>query len=116
MYDDKELLSKAITGDQLAWARFFNKYTKTVTSFCKRFVRIDAIAENMAQDGWLKFYKFISEHGMPVKPKTLLLKIAENTCLDEIRRNVEGPDSLDTVMGSVTVYDRATGEVKRVYI
>jgi len=73
-------------GNALAFQKLFNKYKKRVMNYCYRFCRNHAVAEELAQETFLRVYKAASRYQPKARFSTWLFKIATNVCLNELRK------------------------------
>jgi RNA polymerase sigma-70 factor (ECF subfamily) len=78
-------------GDDAAFRALFEKYAPAMVSFCHRFVRDRARAEELAQDVFLKLHAAAGRYQPSARFKTYLYRIAANHCLNEVRRNKHEP-------------------------
>jgi RNA polymerase sigma-70 factor, ECF subfamily len=97
---DAQLMLNFKAGDQQAFQELFDKYKKRVINYCFRFCGQRAVAEELAQETFLKVYKAARHYRPKARFSTWLFKIATNVCLNEIRRPVyrNRPEALDQVM------------------
>lgn len=86
-------------GDQRAFQELFGRYKKRVINYCYRFCNHQEVAEELAQETFLKVYKAARRYRPKAKFSTWLYKIATNVCLNEIRRPAyrQRLESLDQV-------------------
>jgi len=75
-------------GDQSAFGRLFDGYKRQIISYCHRFCGNAAVAEELAQETFLRVYKAAPRYRPTAKFKTWLYKIATNICLNEMRRPI----------------------------
>ncbi|HUK65312.1 MAG TPA: RNA polymerase sigma factor [Anaeromyxobacteraceae bacterium] len=73
-------------GDERAFRSLFEKYGRTMVSFCNHFVRDRARAEELAQDIFLKLHRSAGSYEATARFRTFLYRIASNHCLNELRR------------------------------
>jgi RNA polymerase sigma-70 factor (ECF subfamily) len=78
-------------GDASAFRTLFEKYAPAMVSFCHRFVRDHARAEELAQDVFLKLHAAARRYEPSARFKTYLYRIAANHCLNEVRRGKHQP-------------------------
>lgn len=86
MDPDIELMLMFQAGDQNAFHRLFDRYKGRVIHYCYRFCGQRAIAEELAQETFLRVYKAAGRYRPKARFQTWLFKIATNVCLNEIRR------------------------------
>jgi RNA polymerase sigma-70 factor (ECF subfamily) len=85
---DIQLMQRVRDGDQNAFKALFDKYKQPVINYCYRYCGHPAVAEELAQETFLRVYKASSRYRPKARFSTWLFKIATNVCLNEIRRPV----------------------------
>jgi len=85
---DIELMMSFKAGDPHAFRLLFDKYKKQVINYCYRYCGHRAVAEELAQETFLRVYKAAERYRPKARFSTWLFKIAANVCLNEIRRPV----------------------------
>lgn len=83
---DIELMLMFQAGDHNAFRRLFDRHKGRVIHFCYRFCGQRAVAEELAQETFLRVYKAAPGYRPEARFQTWLFKIAANVCLNEIRR------------------------------
>jgi RNA polymerase sigma-70 factor (ECF subfamily) len=83
---DAQLMLRFKNGDREAFALLFSKHTRSMINFAYRFVRNRQIAEDLAQEIFLRVFENASGYEVQAKFTTWLYKIATNVCLNEIRK------------------------------
>ncbi len=83
---DAELMLRFKAGDHGAFESLFTRYARSIVSFAFRFVRNREIAEELAQEIFLRVNDAASCYRPDAKFATWLFRIATNVCLNEIRR------------------------------
>jgi RNA polymerase sigma-70 factor (ECF subfamily) len=73
-------------GDTEAFEQLFARHTRAVVNFAYRFVRDRGMAEELAQEIFLKVYEAAAGYQVQAKFTTWLYRIATNVCLNEIRK------------------------------
>jgi RNA polymerase sigma-70 factor (ECF subfamily) len=73
-------------GDMAAFQQLFNRYTSSVVNFAFRFVHSRERAEELAQEVFLQVYRWQNRYEPKAKFSTWLFKIANNHCLNEVRK------------------------------
>ncbi len=73
-------------GDPRAFHDLFERYKKRVINYCFRFCGHRAIAEELAQETFLRVYKAAQRYRPKARFSTWLYKIATNVCLNEMRK------------------------------
>jgi RNA polymerase sigma-70 factor (ECF subfamily) len=83
---DAQLMLRFKEGDADAFDRLFVKHMRNIVNFTYRFVRNREIAEELAQEVFLKVYENAAGYRVQAKFTSWLYKIATNVCLNEIRK------------------------------
>lgn len=83
---DIQLMLSFKEGDQRAFQLLFDKYKEQVINFCFRYCGHRAVAEELAQETFLRIYKAATRYRPKARFSTWLFKIAANVCLNEIRK------------------------------
>lgn len=83
---DAQLMLRFKDGDTEAFDRLFVKHMRGIVNFAYRFVRNREIAEEMAQEIFLKVYENAAGYKIKAKFTSWLYRIATNVCLNEIRK------------------------------
>jgi RNA polymerase sigma-70 factor (ECF subfamily) len=73
-------------GDMEAFQQLFNKFSPSVVNFAFRFVGSRERAEELAQEVFLQVYRSKERYEPKAKFSTWLFKIANNHCLNEVRK------------------------------
>lgn len=86
---DKITAKRIRDGDVEAFEEFIHKYQDKLFSYCFRLVGNFHIAEELAQETFLKFYRSIASYDyMKAGLATWLFRIARNTCLNYLRSDI----------------------------
>ena len=83
---DAELVQRTLAGDQAAYADLVRAYQARVLRLCASLLRDDALAEDAAQEIFLKAYQALASFRGRSAFSTWLYRIAANHCLDLLRR------------------------------
>ena len=83
---DAQLMLRFKDGDTEAFDRLFVKHTRGIVNFAYRFVRNREVAEELAQEVFLKVYENAAGYRVQARFTSWLYKIATNVCLNEIRK------------------------------
>jgi RNA polymerase sigma-70 factor (ECF subfamily) len=83
---DAQLMLRFKDGDMGAFEALFARHTRSIINFAYRFVRNREIAEELAQEVFLKVYENAAGYRVQAKFTSWLYKIATNVCLNEIRK------------------------------
>lgn len=108
--DDATLVAAALAGSQDAYADLLERYQRPVFGLVLRLVRDRGLAEDLAQEAFLKAFRALGSFQRDRKFSSWLFKIAHNTAIDRLRRREvdtvpletperEGPDLLDSLAG-----------------
>ena len=73
-------------GDEQCFDRLFQKYKRPVVTFAHRFTGRRDVAEELAQDIFVKCYTAAPRYEASARFSTWLFRIARNHCLNEVRR------------------------------
>jgi RNA polymerase sigma-70 factor (ECF subfamily) len=84
---DVQLMLRFQRGDTAAFQQLFNRYSASVVNFAFRFVRSRERAEELAQEVFLQVYRWQERYEPTAKFATWLFKIANNHCLNEVRKH-----------------------------
>lgn len=82
-------------GSQEAFRELFETHRKPVINFCRRFCRDNSLAEDLAQEVFLRVYRGASGYRPQARFTTWLYRIAVNVCLNETRSRRGVTESLD---------------------
>ena len=83
---DTQLMARFQAGDLRAFETLFSRHSRPVVNFVYRFVRNREIAEELAQEIFLRVHDAAPSYRPEAKFTTWLYRIATNVCLNEIRR------------------------------
>ena len=81
-----QLMLRFQNGDMQAFDALFQKYAPALVNFASQFLGNRARAEEIAQDVLLRVYGQRDRYKPNAKFSTWLFKIAQNHCLNEVRR------------------------------
>jgi RNA polymerase sigma-70 factor (ECF subfamily) len=126
MRTDAELVASAIEGSQEAFRELVVRFERPVYSLVARMVQDTATAEDLAQETFVKAYRSLRSYDPARKLSSWLFKIAHNTTIDHLRRNVpetvpleapqdreEGRGGLAAVLADGSVEDPAAAAERR---
>jgi RNA polymerase sigma-70 factor (ECF subfamily) len=85
---DVQLMLAFKAGDEQAFHQLFDRYKKQVVNYCYRFCGDREVAEELAQEAFLRIYKAAPRYRPKARFRTWLFKITANVCLNEVRRPV----------------------------
>ncbi len=93
--NDTEIISKVLSGDHQAYAGLVNRYQNYVFTLALRMVKNREDAEEVAQDIFIKAYKYLAEFRGASKFSSWLYTIVNNTCISFLRKKRLDVHSLD---------------------
>ncbi|GAB6064240.1 RNA polymerase sigma factor [Deferrisoma palaeochoriense] len=85
---DSELAVRALDGDREAFGALVEKYQGPIYRFALHFFQDPARAEDVAQDTFLRAYRFLHTYDPSRRFATWLFTIARNQCIDRHRDRV----------------------------
>jgi RNA polymerase sigma-70 factor (ECF subfamily) len=89
---DKELAAQAAAGNERAFAELLRRYERPIFSLVYRMVRDRALAEDLAQEAFIRAFNAVSSFDPRYKFSSWIFKIANNHAIDHLRKR-----KLDTV-------------------
>lgn len=89
---DSEWVARALEGSEDAYRELVRRYERPVFSLVVRMVKDPAVAEEVAQEAFVKVFRSLDTYDPSRKLSSWIFKIAHNTTLDHLRRR-----RLDTV-------------------
>jgi RNA polymerase sigma-70 factor, ECF subfamily len=84
---DVQLMLDVKAGDERSFELLLHKYRTPVINFLHRIVRNSAIAEDLAQEVFLRVYRARQEYAPSAKFTTWMFRIATNLALNALRDN-----------------------------
>ena len=90
--DDRELATLASEGRERAFRELLSRYERPVFSLVYRMVRDRALAEDLAQEAFVRAFNAIDTYDPSYKFSSWMFKIANNHTIDHLRKK-----KLDTV-------------------
>lgn len=93
--NDNDLISKVLSGDQQAYAGLVARYQNYVFTLTLRMIKSREDAEEVAQDVFIKAYKYLADFRGASKFSTWLYTIVNNTCISFLRKKKLQIHSLD---------------------
>jgi len=93
--NDNEIISKVLSGDYAAFAALVNRYQNYVFTLTLRMVKNREDAEEVAQDVFIKAYKYLADFRGASKFTTWLYTIVNNSCISFLRKKKLDIHSLD---------------------
>jgi RNA polymerase sigma-70 factor (ECF subfamily) len=92
---DADLVSLAQEGREAAYRELIRRYERPVYSLIFRMVRDREIAEDLAQDSFIKVLNHIDRYRPEFKLSSWLFKIANNVAIDHLRKRTLLTVSMD---------------------
>lgn len=92
---DNEIISLVLTGNHAAYSELVNRYQNYVFTLALRIVKSREDAEELAQDSFVKAYKYLADFKGASKFTTWLYTIVNNTCISFLRKKKLEIHSLD---------------------
>ena len=83
---DVDLVQRTLAGSQEAFRDLVVRYQRPVLSLIRRMVKDQAIAEELAQEVFLKAFRALASYDQRRKFSNWLFKIAHNSAIDLLRR------------------------------
>lgn len=83
---DQEVVAQARTGDQVAYRELVRRYERPVFSLIYRMVRNRELAEDLAQETFIKVLNALDSYRPEFKFSSWVFKIANNASIDHLRR------------------------------
>jgi hypothetical protein len=91
---DNELVALTLSGQKRAFEGIVRRYQKLVYNMVFQMVRSHEAAADLTQDTFLKAYKNLGTFRNNARLKPWLLRIASNSTLNHIPRNMWGPSAI----------------------
>ena len=121
---DKALAAKVSGGDERAFRELMTRYEKPVFSLVYRMVRDRGLAEDLAQETFIRAYTNIGSYNPSYKFSSWIFKIGHNLTIDHLRKkrldtvSIHGaPDALTEDEQARTSLDlEDTGELPDTYV
>ncbi len=98
--EDAQLVDQFLTGDESAFTTLIKKYQKSVHALAWRKVGDFHIAEELAQDAFLKVYQKLATLKNPNQFAGWLYVITDRLCIDWHRKQKPPMESLETISGA----------------
>src|ERR1700686_2199420 len=84
---DVQLMLDVKAGDERSFELLLRKYRTPLVNFLYRMVRDSAVAEDLAQEVFLRVYRARKEYAPSAKFTTWMFRIATNLALNSVRNN-----------------------------
>lgn len=95
MLTDGELVARALKGHQEAFREIVVRFERPIYSLVARMVQDPALAEDLAQEVFIKAFRRLDTYDPQRKLSSWLFKIAHNTTIDHLRRHAPETVPLD---------------------
>ena len=82
---DKDLAALAASGNEGAFAELLKRYERPIFSLIYRMVRNRALAEDLAQEAFIRAFNALSSYDPSYKFSSWVFKIANNHTIDHLR-------------------------------
>ena len=92
---DAELAREALAGSEAAYRELVTRYATPAVNFIFRFVRDRALAEDLAQEGFLRVYQRLNTFDRERKFSSWFFQVLRNITIDYLRINRLPTSSLD---------------------
>ncbi len=93
--DDRELATMAARGREPAFREILARYERPVFSLVYRMVRNRTVAEDLAQESFIRAFNAIGSYNSSYKFSNWILKIANNHTIDHLRKRKLNTVSID---------------------
>ncbi len=91
--NDQQVIKKYLRGDNKSLDVLVKKYLKIVYNFSFRYVTGEAEAEDLTQETFIRVWRNLNKFDTERNFKTWLLAIAQNVCLDYLKKKKAVPFS-----------------------
>lgn len=92
---DEEIIQAILKGETTAFAELVHKHKNFVFTLCLRFSKNREDAEEIAQDAFIKMFKYVKEFKQQSKFTTWLYRIVYTTAMTYLRKKKLATSSLD---------------------
>ena len=89
------LIQRCLRGDQLAWELIVRQYWRKVFNVAYKFVGKHDLAEDLAQDIFLKIFKSLDTFDRRANFQTWLISVSRNLCIDHYRSVRKERETID---------------------
>ena len=84
--EDKELVAQAVEGSEAAYRELLERFRRPVFSLIYRMIGDREIAEDLAQESFVKAFNNLDSYNPSYRFSSWLFKIANNHAIDHLRR------------------------------
>jgi RNA polymerase sigma-70 factor (ECF subfamily) len=92
---DHDLIALARTGSEKAYRELLDRYQRPVFSLIYRMVHDRELAEDLAQETFVKVFNHLDRFNPKYKFSSWIFKIASNLCIDTLRKREPDTISMD---------------------
>lgn len=85
-YSDEQLVGLAVNKDKAALETLIKRYLQPIYSFSYKYVKNQADAEDITQEVFVKVWRNLKKFDQSRSFRPWLYKIAQNTCLDMLKK------------------------------
>ena len=116
---DAQLVERTLAGSEDAFAGLVSRHQRRVYNLLARMLRNPALAEELAQESFLKAYTHLRSFNPEYKFANWILRIAHNAAIDALRRrgpqlvSMDQPGSAEQRPLEETVVDPRSDEAER---
>jgi RNA polymerase sigma-70 factor (ECF subfamily) len=107
--EEKRWLQQARKGDEEAFSRIVEAYQRPVYNLCYRMLGDRTLAEDAAQETFLRAFKGLKRYDPQRRFVTWLLSIASHHCIDRLRRRKLRLVPLEELHSAPQIADAAPG-------
>ncbi len=97
---DEEIIQAILKGETTAFAELVHKHKNFVFTLCLRFSKNREDAEEIAQDAFIKMFKYVKDFKQQSKFTTWLYRIVYTTAMTYLRKKKLATSSLDDDVNS----------------
>jgi len=100
---DEALMARVATGDQQSFAEIVKRYEAKARRYAWRFFRDNGIAEDIAQEVFLRIHRSAARYRPSGRFQTYLYRIAANLCYDRLRMLKRRGSSIQNTVDNYTL-------------
>lgn len=113
MISDETLIQQAKAGQQMAFGMLVKRYERYALTLALRFVKNREDAHEVAQDAFLRAFRYLPDFRGDAKFSTWLYKIVYSTALNFLRKQNPDIQSLDDEKRPLSIPDEGGGDASR---
>jgi RNA polymerase sigma-70 factor (ECF subfamily) len=99
-YEDLELFSRIAKGDEAAFTQLFHHYTPKLKPFILGIVKVEAIADEILQDTFLKVWTNKGNLVHVNEPAAWIYRVASNLSIEQLRRQATEYKNLKNIIAA----------------